>query len=88
MSSVWKTVVEILIRASALFITSALGILSGAAIIGGVPAWKSALLAGFVSVAKVVEQLGRAGMNGQLTRKEIDEAFSSATSGSPEDNSN
>lgn len=73
-----KLVGEILIRSSALFITSVLGILSGAAIIGGVPVWKSAVLAGFVSVAKVVEQLARAVAQGRLTRKDIDEAFNTA----------
>lgn len=75
-----KLVTEIIVRSAALFVTSVLGILSGAAIIGGVPIWKSAVLAGFVSVAKVIEQLARAVAQGRLTRKDIDEAFSSTSS--------
>jgi len=37
--------------------------------------WKSALLAGAVSVFKVVESLARASVDGTLTRDEIDAAF-------------
>ena len=62
-------------RIVALFLSSALGIITGSAIIGGIPIWKSAALAGFTAVASVTEKLARASVDGTLTKQEIDEAF-------------
>jgi len=66
---------NILSRIVALFLSSALAIITGSAIIGGIPLWKSAALAGFTAVASVVEKLAKASVDGTLTKAEIDEAF-------------
>lgn len=70
-----KKAQEIAQRIVALFLSSALGIITGSAIIGGIPVWKSAALAGFTAVAGVAEKLARASVDGVLTKDEIDEAF-------------
>jgi hypothetical protein len=70
---------EVLQRVVALFLTSALGIITGASFLGDIPLWKAATLAGFASVAAVVERLARASLDGKLTMQEIDEAFAGAT---------
>lgn len=63
-------------RIVALFLTNALGVITGAAVIAPEMAvWKSALIAGAVSVFKVVESLARASVDGVLTKDEIDAAF-------------
>lgn len=63
-------------RIAALFISSALGIITGSAIIAPeLEVWKSAALAGFVAVAGVVEKLAKASIDGKLTKEEIDNAF-------------
>lgn len=66
---------EVTQRIVALFLSSALGIITGSAIIGGIPVWKSAALAGFTAVAGVAEKLARASVDGTLTKQEIDDAF-------------
>ena len=66
---------NILSRIVALFLSSALAIITGSAIVGGIPLWKSAALAGFTAVASVVEKLAKASVDGTLTKAEIDEAF-------------
>ena len=64
-------------RIAALFVSSALGIITGSAIIAPeLKVWKSAALAGFVAVASVVEKLAKASIDGKLTKEEIDGAFS------------
>lgn len=64
-------------RIAALFVSSALGIITGSAIIAPeLEVWKSAALAGFVAVAGVVEKLAKASLDGKLTMSEIDDAFS------------
>jgi hypothetical protein len=68
-------IVDITLRMFATFTASALSIISGAAIIGDIPMYKAALLAGFVAVAQVAEKLARASMDGELTKEEIDQAF-------------
>lgn len=68
-------IVDITLRMFATFTASALSIISGAAIIGDIPMYKAALLAGFVAVAQVAEKLARASMDGELNKEEIDEAF-------------
>lgn len=63
-------------RIVALFLTNALGVITGAAVIAPEMAlWKSAAIAGAVSVFKVVESLARASIDGVLTKDEIDAAF-------------
>lgn len=63
-------------RIAALFVSSALGIITGSAIIApALEVWKSAALAGFVAVAGVVEKLAKASIDGKLTKEEIDNAF-------------
>lgn len=70
---------ELAQRILSLFLSSALAIITGSAIIGGIPVWKSAALAGFTAVAKVVESLARASVDGTLTKAEIDAAFGGAS---------
>jgi hypothetical protein len=63
-------------RIAALFVSSALGIITGSAIIAPeLEVWKSAALAGFVAVAGVVQKLAMASIDGELTKEEIDDAF-------------
>jgi hypothetical protein len=63
-------------RIVALFLTNALGVVTGAAVIApDLEVWKSALIAGAVSIFKVVEGLAKASIDGVLTKDEIDEAF-------------
>lgn len=71
---------QILQRIIALFMTSALGIITGSSIINSVTdtditIWQSAALAGFASVAQVAERLARSSLDGKLTAAEINEAF-------------
>jgi len=71
-----KKMQDVLGRILALFLTNALGVVTGAAVIAPeLEIWKSALLAGAVSVFKVVESLARASVDGTLSRDEIDAAF-------------
>jgi len=63
-------------RIVALFLTNALGVVTGASIIAPeLEVWKSALIAGAVSIFKVAESLAKASIDGVLTRDEIDAAF-------------
>ena len=63
-------------RIVALFLTNALGVVTGAAIIApDLEIWKSALIAGAVSVFKVTEALAKASIDGNLTTEEISAAF-------------
>ena len=63
-------------RIVALFLTNALGVVTGAAVIAPeLEIWKAAALAGAVSVFRVVESLARASVDGELTMDEIDAAF-------------
>jgi hypothetical protein len=63
-------------RIVALFLTNALGVVTGAALIAPeLEIWKSALIAGAVSIFKVTEQLAKASIDGVLTKDEIDVAF-------------
>ena len=70
-----KKAQEIAQRIVSLFLANALAIVTGSAIIGGIPVWKAAALAGFTAVAQVVERLARASVDGTLTAEEIHEAF-------------
>ena len=63
-------------RIVALFLTNALGVVTGAAVIApDLEVWKSALIAGAVSIFTVVEGLAKASIDGVLTKDEIDSAF-------------
>ena len=62
-------------RIVALFLTSALGIVTGASLLGDIPLWKAAALAGFTACASVVEKLAKASLDGTLTKQEISDAF-------------
>ena len=63
-------------RIVALFLTNALGVVTGAAVIApDLEVWKSALIAGAVSIFKVAEGLAKAFFVGILTKEEIDAAF-------------
>ena len=71
---------QIVQRIVALFMTSALGIITGSSIINSVTDTditiiQSAALAGFASVAQVAERLARSSLDGKLTAAEINEAF-------------
>jgi len=70
-------------RIVALFLASALAIITGSAIIGGIPVWKSAALAGFTAIAGVVEKLARSSVDGTLTKQEISDAFGGAKKTAP-----
>lgn len=71
-----KKAQDIAQRIIALFLSSALGIITGSAIIAPeLEMWKSAALAGFVAVAKVAETLAKASIDGKLTAEEINSAF-------------
>lgn len=74
-SKVAKLSVDVTVRLFATFTASALSIISGAAIVGDIPMYKAAFLAGFVAVANVAQKLATAAMDGNLTIEEIDEAF-------------
>lgn len=76
MSGQWKAIAgDVARRILATFLASSLGILGGASVVGGIPLWKAAALAGFVACAQVLERLARASMDGDLTLEEINEAF-------------
>jgi hypothetical protein len=67
---------NILGRIVAVFLSSALAIVTGAAVFAPeLELWKSAALAGFAAVANVIEKLARASVDGTLTKDEINEAF-------------
>jgi len=62
-------------RIVATFLTSALGIIGGASLLGDISMLKAAALAGFAACAQVIERLARASLDGKLTKEEINEAF-------------
>lgn len=62
-------------RTLATFAASALAIIGGAALLGDIPVWKSAAIAGFVAVVQAVEKIAKASIDGSLTEDEIDAAF-------------
>jgi hypothetical protein len=66
----------ILLRIGATFAYSAMGIIGGASVLGGIPVWKAAVLAGVAAAAQVIERLARAyADDGRITRAELDAAF-------------
>jgi uncharacterized membrane protein len=70
-----KKLQDISQRLLALFMANALAIITGSAIVGGIPVWKAAALAGFTAVAQVAERLAKASVDGNLTTQEISDAF-------------
>jgi hypothetical protein len=71
-----KKVQDIGGRIMAVFLSSALAIVGGSAVIAPeLEIWKSAVLAGFAAVATVVQKLAQASLDGNLTVDEINEAF-------------
>jgi len=58
------------------FAYSAMAIIGGASMLGDIPVWKAAVLAGISATAQVMERLARAfADDGELTLDEINEAF-------------
>lgn len=72
---------DVATRLVALFISSALGIITGTGVIDAVsdsvsvPLWFQALQAGGAAVALVVYDLSKSLTDGKLTKSEIDKAF-------------
>jgi hypothetical protein len=63
-------------RIVAVFLSSALAIVGGSAVIAPeLPIYKSAILAGFAAVATVVQRLAQASLDGNLSMEEINDAF-------------
>jgi hypothetical protein len=55
-----------------------MSIIGGASVLGGIPVWKAAVLAGVAAAAQVIERLARAyADDGRITRAELDAAFNS-----------
>jgi hypothetical protein len=74
-------IAHLMFRVGAVFAYSSMAIIGGASIIGGIPVWKAAFLAGISATAQVVEKLARAyADDGVITREEIDAAFGSRLS--------
>jgi hypothetical protein len=71
-----KKMQDVFGRIVAVFLSSALAIVGGSALIAPeLEIWKSAVLAGFAAVATVVQKLAQASLDGNLTMEEINEAF-------------
>ena len=71
-----KKIQDLVGRIVAVFLSSALAIVGGSAIIAPeLQIWKSAVLAGFAAVAGVVQKLAAASLDGSLDMNEINEAF-------------
>lgn len=71
---------QITTRIAAVFAYSAMGIIGGASILGDIPVWKSAVLAGIAAVSQVAEKLARAyADDGKITKAELDAAFNLAS---------
>lgn len=66
----------VILRIVATFSYSAMGIVGGASLLGDIPVWKAAVLAGIAAASQVVERLARAyADDGRISRQEIDNAF-------------
>jgi len=72
MSNKFKSIIQ---RVIAVFIVNSLPIIGGASMLGDIPVWKAALLAGFTACTEVFIKLARASLDGELTMEEINEAF-------------
>lgn len=68
---------NISLRSFATFIASALSVIGAGSLIG-VSVWQSGILAGVISVARVIESISRAyARGGRITYVDIDRAFGS-----------
>lgn len=66
----------VVLRIMATFAYSAMAMIGSASIVGGIPVWKAAVLAGVSASAHVIEKLARAyADDGQITREELNAAF-------------
>ena len=71
-----KIAKDIVGRMVALFLVSATGVITGAAVFApDLSIAKSCLLAGASAVVQVLQKLASASMDGKLTQDEVDEAF-------------
>lgn len=69
---------RLVVRVIATFAYNAMAVIGSASLVGGIPVWKSALLAGVAAAAQVVQNLARAySDDGVLTAEEIEQAFGS-----------
>jgi hypothetical protein len=67
---------QILFRVFAVFGYTAMGIIGGASVLGDIPVWKAAVLAGIAAVAQVGEKLARAYANdGTVDKAELAAIF-------------
>jgi hypothetical protein len=67
---------QVFLRIAAVFAYSAMAIIAGASLLGDIPVWKAAMLAGISATAQVVEKLARAyADDGKITAEELNEAF-------------
>jgi hypothetical protein len=67
---------QILLRVFAVFGYSAMGIIGGASVLGDIPVWKAAVLAGIAAAAQVGEKLARAYANdGVVDKAELAQIF-------------
>jgi hypothetical protein len=66
-------------RVFAVFGYSAMSIIGGASVLGGIPVWKAAILAGIASTSQVIEKLARAyADDGKIDKQELDTIFKNA----------
>lgn len=80
-----ETLKPILYRILATFTVSGLGVV-GAGAITNIPLWKAVMMAGFGSVAQVIEGLARAYLNdGKLSVAEIEDVFHQAEDSLPDE---
>jgi hypothetical protein len=79
-----NTAISIIQRIISTFIVNAMAIVTGSALLG-VDIAKGAIIAGFSSVAQVVERLARASVDGKLTTAEINAAFTGVVPTEKED---
>lgn len=76
-----QVIKDVAVRLAALFVSSALGIITGTGVIGAftdkvsIPIWFQALQAGGAAVALVVYDLSKALSDGKLEMSEVDGAF-------------
>ena len=71
-------------RIGAVFAYSSMAIIGGASILGDIPVWKAAVLAGISASAQVIEKLARAyADDGKITVEEMNEAFNGAHAEEP-----
>lgn len=71
-----KVAKDVVGRMIALFLVSATGVITGAAVFApDLSIAKSCLLAGTAAVVQVLQKLATASMDGKLTQEEVDAAF-------------